>query len=273
MKFISVFQIFLTAIFGVTNSINAVETKSFLRTKKGRAMAAKAAEDEENEGVIFIYEWHSQCDLRDRTGRVIVMMATWNPIVRASVNPPHDAEGKATLGETIQTAAAKTLYVTIDPILYGTVLTGFISAMRKAKGANQVIKAWNDLNGQLNKIKAVVQLCMDEDITDSAAIICEYYAFHVIGKGGRTINVFSGEPGTEVGTIDLILPVGPDGCAYSIKLYNAARTSFAYAQATDVAHATIGGLVPGSNQAVSVTHVIHGVAQDESQIIMVSVKQ
>jgi len=210
--------------------------------------------------------------LMNRTVKRILAMTTWNPIVRASVNAPDDAEGKAELAERIQTAAAKTLYLTIPPVLYGIVLTDFIKAMRKAKGANAVIKAWNDLNRQLKKILVLVQACMDDDLTDSAAIICEYHAFHVIGKGGKIAQVFEGEPGTEIGEIDLILPTGPQGCAYAIKLYNSARTSFAYTRATDVAHATIGGLVSGSMQAVSVTIVIHGEALDESQIIDVRVK-
>ncbi len=209
--------------------------------------------------------------LMNRTVKRILAMTTWNPIVRASVNAPDDAEGKAALAERIQTAAALTLYLTIPPALYGTVLTDFIKAMRKAKGANQVIKAWNDLNGQLKKIMILVQACMDADLTDSAAIICEYYAFHVIGKGGAHSQVFSGEPGTAAGEIDLLLP-SLKGCSYGIRLYNAARTSFVWTQPTDVAHATIGGLVSGSLQAVSVTHVLHGEAQEESQIIEVRVK-
>ena len=203
--------------------------------------------------------------------KVFVLMSTWNPIVKASVNPPDDAEGKAKLAEKIQTAAAKTGYITIDPLLYGTVLTALIKAMRDAVGANQVIKAWNDLNKQLKKIMALVQAAMDEDITDSAAIICEYYEFHVIGKGGSHEQVLSGEPGTAAGEIDLLFPV-LKGCSYTAKLYSADRTTFVYALGTDVAHQTIGGLVSGSMQAVSVIRVLHGVVQEESQIIEVRVK-
>src|ERR1035438_7202637 len=164
----------------------------------------------------WISFWESLVFSQDENGngKMILLMSTWNPMVIATIDAPDDAEGRAVCAEHIQTAAAKTLYITIPPVLYGTVLTGLITAMRAAKGINQVIKAWGDLNKQLKKIMALVQAAMDDDVTDSAAIICEYYSFHVRGKGGRTGQVFSGHPGVAAGTIDLEFPIGPDGCCY-----------------------------------------------------------
>ncbi len=222
----------------------------------------------------FVFIWNTLVIHEDQISNVksIILMSTWTPIVTATIDAPDDAEGRATCAEHIQTAAAKTLYITIPPILYGTVLTGLIAAMRAAVGVNQVIKAWGDLNKQLKKIMALVQAAMDEDTTGSAAIICEYYSFHVKGKGGRTGQVFSGHPGVAAGEIDLEFPIGPQGCCYDIKLYNADRTAFVRAQPNDLGHATIGGLVSGSTQNVSVTIISHGVAEAESQIINVPVK-
>ena len=222
----------------------------------------------------WISFWESLVFSQDENGngKMIILMSTWNPMVIATIDAPDDAEGRAVCAEHIQTAAAKTLYITIPPVLYGTVLTALIVAMRAAVGINQVIKAWGDLNKQLKKIMALVQAAMDDDITDSAAIICEYYSFHVKGKGGAHKQVFSGHPGVAAQTIDLEFPIGPQGCCYDIKLYNADRKAFTRAQPTDNGHATIGDLVSGSKQNVSVTIIIHGVAGDESQIIEVPVK-
>jgi hypothetical protein len=209
----------------------------------------------------------------DRSGKkIFALMSTWVPVITATVNAPEDSEGRAKLAETIQTAAAKTLYVTINPLLYGTVLTALIAAMRAAKGANEIDKAWGDLNKQLKKIMAVVQTTMDDDVTDSAAIICEYYEFHVKGKGGDHTQVFSGEPGVAAGEIDLVLPKGADGSVYDIKLWSADRTTFTRAQPSDITHATVGGLVSGSLQNVSVAEIRHGKLVRESQIIAVRVK-
>ena len=205
-------------------------------------------------------------------GIIFVLMSTWTPMVIATIDAPADAEGRAVCAEHIQTASAKILYITIPPLLYGIVLTNLIAAMRAAKGVNQVIKAWGDLNRQLKKIMALVQAAMDADVTGSAAIICEYHSFHVRGKGGRTGQVFSGHQGVAAGEIDLEFPIGPIGCCYDIKLYNAAHKEFVRAQPNDLGHATIGGLVSNSVQAVSVTIIIHGVAEAESQIIEVPVK-
>ena len=75
----------------------------------------------------------------DRSGnKIFVLMSTWNPIVTATINAPDDVEGRAKCAEHIQTAAAKTLYITIDPLLYGTALTDLIKALRDAVGDNEV---------------------------------------------------------------------------------------------------------------------------------------
>ena len=208
----------------------------------------------------------------DRSGnKIFVLMSTWNPIVTATINAPDDVEGRAKCAEHIQTAAAKTLYITIDPLLYGTALTDLIKALRDAVGDNEVKHAWNEVNKVLKQIMALVQAKMDIS-PDLEAIICEYYSFHVKGKGGSHAQVFSGEPGINVGEIDLILPVGPPNCAYDIKLWNADRTAFVRAQASDIATTTIGGLVSGSMQNVSVCIIVHGKKISESQIIAVRVK-
>ena len=225
----------------------------FLNTRFNRRMVARLIKGNKYKDTIF------------------VLMSTWNPIVTATINAPDDAEGRAKCAEHIQTDAAKILYITIPPILYGTVLTDLIKAMRDAVGENEVKKAWNDLNAQLKKILALVQACMDEN-PDSAAIICEYYSFHVKGKGGKTTQVFSGEPGVAAGTIDLILPKGEEGCCYDLKVWNADRTAFVRAQPTDLTHVTIGNFVSGSMQNISVAEICHGVLVRESQIIAVRAK-
>ena len=258
-----------------TTPMRALKNEFFKRNAFSGIKIVNLANDRNGKKVFgWISYWESLVFSQDENGngKMIILMSTWNPMVIATIDAPSDAEGRATCAEHIQTAAAKTLYITIPPILYGTVLTALIAAMRAAKGINQVIKAWGDLNRQLKKIMALVQAAMDEDVTDSAAIICEYYSFHVHGKGGRTGQVFSGHPGVAAGTIDLEFPIGPDGCCYDIKLYNADRTAFVRAQPNDLGHATIGGLVSGSTQNVSVTIIIHGVAGAESQIINVPVK-
>src|ERR1035437_5346948 len=179
-------------------------------------------------------------------------------VVTACIAPPDTADGKAQLAVDIQTAAAGTLYITIPPALYGTVLDGLITNMRNAKGANQVLAASRALNKQLDLIMAPIQAKMNTLDPIDAAIVCAYYKFHVKGMGGSHAQVFEGETGTQAGEVDLILPVGPVGCAYGIKIYNLDRTSFVYTEPTDITHLTLGGFVSGSLQQLSVVIVSHG---------------
>ncbi len=255
-------------LFSVTEKIKVKVENNFA----GRSYVDKLIRDGDAENFIFEFVFSRGGGNRNGGGKYVTLMSTFYPVIKAAINAPEDAEGRAKCAEHIQTAAAKTLYITIPPLLYGSVLTDFIKAMRDAVGANQVDKAWHDLNGQLKKILVLVQAAMDEDVTDSAAIICEYYSFHVIGKGGKSIQVFSGEEGVAAGEIVLVLPKGADGCCYDIKLWNADRTTFTRAQPSDITHATIGGLVSGSTQNVSVAEILHGKLVRESQIIAVKVK-
>ena len=174
----------------------------------------------------------------------------------------------------VQTCALPicTLYITILPALYGTVLTDLIAAMRAAKGANQVIAAWRNLKAQLDEIMDLVQKYMNTQDSTQAAIVCAYYKFKVKGMGGKSDQVFGGEPGTHAGEIDILFPVGPQGCSYNVKIYNLDRTSFVWNIGTDLAHQTIGGFVSGSLQQISVTIVSHGEVGEESQIIDVRAK-
>ena len=144
--------------------------------------------------------------------------------------------------------------------------------MRNAKGANQVVGASRALNAQLDLIMEPVQAKMNTLNPIDAAIVCAYYKFHVKGIGGGHAQVFEGEEGTLAGEIDLLFPVGPGECSYTVKIYNLDRTSFVYYLGTDLAHQTIPGFVSGSLQQVSVTIVHHGVVVSESQIISVRAK-
>jgi len=144
--------------------------------------------------------------------------------------------------------------------------------MQRAKGANMILAAWRALKAQLDLIMAPVQAKMNTLDPLDAAIVCQYYNFHVKGMGGSHAQVFEGEPGTLAGEIDLILPVGPKGCSYGIKIYNADRTSFLWTQPFDITHLTLGGFVSGSLQQLSVVIVHHGVILSESDIISVRAK-
>jgi hypothetical protein len=202
----------------------------------------------------------------------IYILPILSHVVTACIAPPDTAAGKAQQAVDIQTAAAGTLYIIIPPALYGTVLDDLIENMRNAKGANQVLGASRALNAQLDLIMAPVQAKMNTLNPIDAAIVCAYYKFHVKGMGGKHEQVFEGETGTQAGEVDLILPVGPVGCAYGIKIYNLDRTSFVYTEPTDITHLTLGGFVPGSAQQLSVVIVSHGKFVSESQIISVRAK-
>ena len=143
--------------------------------------------------------------------------------------------------------------------------------MRAAKGQAQVDYAWNQLNAALKLLMRIVQDYMDSHYAQSV-LIAVHYGYHPKGKGGRHANVFQGAPGAVAGTIDMDFPTGQQGCCYDIRLYNDARTIFTRALPSDLAHAIIGGFVSGSLQNISVTQILHGVEQEESQIIAVRAK-
>jgi hypothetical protein len=208
---------------------------------------------------------------RSRYGTYFILPVL-SHVVTACINPPDSASGKAKLALEIQTAAAGTLYITIPPVLYGTVLDGLIETMQKAKGANQILAAWRALKAQLDLIKAPVQVFMNTLDPIDAAIVCAYYKFHVQGMGGGHAQIFEGEEGTLAGEIDLLFPVGPGECSYTVKIYSADRSTFDYYLGTDLAHQTIPGFVSGSLQQVSVTIVHHGEVVSESDIISVRAK-
>jgi len=144
--------------------------------------------------------------------------------------------------------------------------------MRNAKGANQVLAASRALNAQLDLIMEPVQAKMNTLDPLDAAIVCAYYKFHVKGMGGKHAQVFEGEMGTLAGEVDLILPVGPLGCSYGIKIYSADRSTFVYSQPFDITHITMGGFVPDSAQQLSQIIVHHGLIISESDIISVHAK-
>ena len=243
------------------------------RRIKNRLYSDSASKKNRNTRVEFCLDDRSNNEKKRDQARVnIVAMSVPNPnaVVTACINAPDDAEGKAELGESIQTKGASTTYVTITPSLL-TDLTPLIKAVRDAKTEAEAVLAWYNLNKGLKKIMSPVQDYMDLH-HDLSVVVCEHYGFHVRGKGGNHEQVFSGESGVSTGEIDLILPKGPDGSAYDLKLWNADRTAFTRAQPTDVTHVTVAGLVSGAMQNVSVAEIRHGVKVRESDIIAVRVK-
>jgi hypothetical protein len=205
-------------------------------------------------------------------GKMIILagVANPNPVITATISAPVSAEGKAKCAENIQTLGASTTYVSIPPLQLAA-LTPLIAALRAAKGEAAVDYAWNQLNAALKLLMRIVQDTMDANYAQSV-LIAVHYGYHPKGKGGSHAHVFQGAPGALAGTIDMDFPTGPQGCCYDIRLYNADRTTFTRALPSDLAHAIVGGLVSGSLQNISVTQVIHGVEQEESQIIAVRVK-
>ncbi|MEI6815713.1 MAG: hypothetical protein WCL14_03815 [Bacteroidota bacterium] len=222
----------------------------------------------------FIALWSSIVFTQDKHGNVgyVILMATSNPnpIITATISAPDSAEGKAKLAESIRDKGASTEYLTIPPLQLAE-LTPLIKNLRGAVGVAQVDYAWNELNAKLKLLMRLVQDKMDE-LKPQSLIICVHYGYHAKGRGGKSAQVFGGEPGAIVGSIDLHFPVGPRGCCYSVKFWNAARTSFSYALATDIGHGHYDGLVSGEMQNVSVVEVAHGIFVRESQIIAVRAK-
>ena len=260
--FISLEKMFQTVrSLKVVNAIDDVSKKAFVRTSK---MKKKKS--------FFLGTGQFFFGGRDRSGKVIVLMSTANPnpVITATISAPDAVEGKATLAESIRDKGASTTYVTIPPSQL-LALTPLIKNLRDAVGVAAVDYAWNELNAKLKLIMRIVQDAMDANKPQSV-IICIHYGFHPKGRGGSHAQIFSGETGAMAGSIDLIFPIGADGCCYDVKFWNSTRTAFTRGQPSDVGHAHFDGLVSGAMQSVSVAEIRHGLFVRESQIIDVRAK-
>lgn len=209
----------------------------------------------------------------DRAGnKMFALMAASNPnpVITATISAPDAVEGKAKLAESIRDKGASTEYVTIPPLQLSA-LTPLIANLRAAVGVAQVDYAWDQLNAPLKLLMRIIQDAMDANKPQSL-IICVHYGYHAKGRGGKSAQIFGGESGAIVGSIDLTFPVGPQGCCYGVKFWSADRTTFSWTQPTDIGHGHYDGLVSGAMQNVSVVEVYHGVFVRESQIIQVRAK-
>ncbi len=208
----------------------------------------------------------------DRSGKGIYLMAAPNPnpVITATINAPDSAEGKALLAESIRDKGASTTYVTIPPGQL-LALTPLIAALRAAVGVAAVDYAWDQLNTKLKLLMRIIQDEMDL-LKPQSVIICVHYGYHPKGRGGSHAQIFGGESGAVAGSIDLIFPIGQDGCCYDIRFWNVARTTYTRALPSDVGHAHIDSLVSGEMQRVSVAEIRHGLLVRESQIIEVRAK-
>ncbi len=245
---------------------------SFPNTNIGRTFAKKLRQRKGFENCIIILTNDHGTGLKLEKGIPIVLMSVPNPnpVITATISAPDAVEGKAKLAESIRDKGASTTYVTIPP---GQLLafTPLIANLRAAVGEAQVDYAWDQLNTKLKLLMRIIQDAMDANKPQSL-IICVHYGYHAQGRGGKSAQIFGGETGAIVGSIDLHFPIGPRGCCYSVKFWNAARTSFSYALGTDIGHGHFDGLVSGEMQNVSVVEVAHGVFVRESQIIAVRAK-
>ena len=255
----------------VVKAIKEDGTFSFPNTAIGRALASKLRHTEGYENSIIILTDDHGTGLKLERGKPIILMSVIDPNVAIVLVPNmsddfHDRvdEAEAMIAEW----TTNHTYVTV-PTLQIAAVTTLKTAYKNSKGDARKGKYTKMMEG-INGVMFLYQTACNLN-RDSCFEIAASGKFHIRGKGGSVAQVFSGESGTAAGEIDFIFPV-LDGCVYIIKLYNAARTSWVYAEATDISTTTIGGLVSGSMQNVSVTHKIHGVMQTESQIIEVRVK-
>jgi hypothetical protein len=222
----------------------------------------------------WISFWSSAVIHENQDGNVeyVILMSASNPnpVITATISAPDAVEGKAKLAESIRDKGASTEYVTIPPLQLSA-LTPLIANLRAAVGEAQVDYAWDQLNTPLKLLMRIIQDAMDANKPQSL-IICVHYGYHAKGRGGKSAQVFGGESGAIVGSIDLTFPVGPPGCCYGVKFWSADRTTFSWSQPTDIGHGHFDGLVSGAMQNVSVVEVAHGVFIRESQIIQVRAK-
>lgn len=210
---------------------------------------------------------------RDRTGKIILLpiLPNANPSILACIHASgKKKEDKVACAKNIQTLGADPTYLII-PALMLSALTPMIDVLDKAKGDNAIGSAWFKVNKQLTKIMLLVQDVMDSNVPDSITI-CEFYGFTVHGKGGGHAQILEGFAGDVTGSSFIFAKVGPQGCCYDWKLWNAAHTTFVRLRPTTVAHCTILDQPPGSTINVS-NDIIYGeTVLEESQIIVVPTK-
>src|ERR1035437_5283989 len=190
-----------------------------------------------------------------------------NGVITACINAEQTKKSRVDIANYILLKAPLTTYVSIPPGLI-TPLSGMIAAENNATNETEFNAAWFILNPQLKKIMAVVQEGMDADIVHSE-IICDFYGFHVKGKGGSHIQHFEGFRGSITGTVLMLAPVGPKGCAYEWVRWDATRTIPTIIKTSTYAHCTLTGQVSNVPFDISVNAIIGEDAVEESGLISV----
>jgi len=218
--------------------------------------------------VVILYKLQRR---RTKYGTYFIMpIVNPNEVITACINADATKASRFSTGTNIYEKSLLTTWLTIPGTLSGP-LVAMLLALSNATTQAEIDAAWFILNPQLKKVMNFVQEGMDADRVNSI-VICNFYGFHVRGKGGKSEQHFEGFTGTVTGSADFLAPVGPRGCCYQWNLWNAGRTIPVIIKTSTWAHATIANQPSKTSILISVDAVIGETVVEEGVIMEVMTK-